>query len=79
VSILIGLVIATLLIWGWARASVLVAIFLTLCGALGLGIIGLFRTGDTTLEWIAVIMLAVVWAPVSARVSRWQRVSALKH
>jgi hypothetical protein len=65
--ILIGLLIATLLVWGWACGSVLVAIFLTLGGLFGLAILGLFKTGDPTLQGIAVGLLCVIWAPTTIR------------
>lgn len=66
-SILIGLAVATLLVWGWACGSVLVATFLTLGELVGMAMIGLFRDGNPTLVWTAVIMQAVIWAPIIVR------------
>lgn len=66
-EILLGLCGATLLIYGWAKGSVLVSIFLTLGGLFGMAILGLFRTGNPTLVWTAVIMPAVIWAPIVIR------------
>jgi hypothetical protein len=67
VTILVGLVVATGLIYGWACGSVLVAIFLTLGGLFCMAVIGLFRTGDPAQVWTAIIMQAVIWAPIVIR------------
>lgn len=69
-EVLLGLGLATLLIYGWSRASVLVAIFLTLGELLGMGFIGLYRSGDPTLQKINLALIILIWLPVAVRLCR---------
>jgi len=65
-TILVGLVIATVLVLGWARGNIFVVIFLTLGCLLGAGIIGAFeRNPEARLP--AAVMIAVIWAPLAIR------------
>lgn len=62
-DILLGLVIATGLVYGWARGWVLVALFLTLGLLLGGVFLGLLRNLNVVLISIWAGLTALIWTP----------------
>ncbi len=71
VEILIGLAIATAIVYGWFRGLVLVAIFLSVSDAFLMFICGLAKTGDPALVLVGVTLLAIAWAPLMVRRHYW--------
>lgn len=66
-EILFGLVVVTVALIGWGYGLWPVALFLTLGDLFYLGVIGLFRNSDPTLEVFAIVSIAVIWAPFLLR------------
>jgi hypothetical protein len=71
-TILIVLVFATMVIYGWFRASVLAAIFLTLGEIMGMGFIGAFRpdNDNLNLQRLNLVLIVLIWLPVAIRLCR---------
>lgn len=66
-DILLGLVIATGLVYGWARGWLLVAIFLTLGLLFGMVFLGFFANPNMVFLSICLALAALIWAPCYLR------------
>lgn len=66
--ILIGLVIATFLVIGWACGNVFACVFLTLGGLFCMLVGGLLR-GEPGVFVMTGAMLVIIWAPIGIRMS----------
>jgi hypothetical protein len=69
-EILLGLGLATLLVIGWFRASVLAAIFLTMGELLGMGVFSyeIFNAEADRLTGFVLVsgaIFSVIWAPIA--------------
>ena len=62
-DILLGLVIATGLVYGWARGWVLVALFLTLGLLFCMMFLGFFANPNMVFLSICAALVALIWAP----------------